>query len=390
MSYEGDTSAKKLARAALWLRTFERATFDPRQARVLVLSGPSAGDASAVQAFGVQPENIWAVDVDGSAIEKARLLHPDVRFAESDALDFCKKHRHEFDIIFLDFCSPLSRPKVQYLVQCATWACKHNAFVGAGFMYGREGPHLRKILDEIRDQFRSNLARTQTASDAELESWLEYVRETLPPQYRHCELTPDGHRTHMRDESMSGGVLAKNMNGFARWQAARRFIREVGLDSGVIIFSAAMQLYRSSRRVGRKLKPGTPMLYYMGRFVRPFRRVSRRVLEQHWWRSVDAFETRFGLEVSASIQDPDNVALRKAAVRAARLLAPEKRRHIAGLYGVSREQLAAWLAVDTRHTAKQIANQEPRDLSLEFMTELLNTDLTPARAAQVIDAWRKK
>jgi hypothetical protein len=121
------------------------------------------------------------------------------------------------------------------------------------------------------------------------------------------------------------------------------------LDLGWVCFNTGFYSYTSSRMVGNKRRPGTPMFYYQGICERPFTRANRGVLEKHYARKVAVFDAEFGMDLIRVDDDPRGRDLRELAVRVAK--SSDRRgatQRAADLFCLRTEQVAAWVAVDTR------------------------------------------
>ena len=143
--YGGESNAKKLARVLLWdhLQHVHVAS----HGRILVLAGPEAGDIRTLQALGIDPRNIVAVDTDPEHIAKSREIAPDAEYILGDVFEAVREFdRDTFDVMFFDFCSTVSRDTLLSCLRAAKHGLKDFGLLAIGNMYGRESAETKKIL----------------------------------------------------------------------------------------------------------------------------------------------------------------------------------------------------------------------------------------------------
>lgn len=151
--YKGDTPRKKVARLFFWSQAINDLS-DERvlKAKIMVVSGPTAGDVATLLGIGIPPENILAVDKDPEAIAYVRTAWPEVRTFQGDYLDAAMKHRREFDAIHIDLCRAMDPAEVAKIGKAAQWGLKSRGKLGLALSYGREGEAGKKVVDKARER----------------------------------------------------------------------------------------------------------------------------------------------------------------------------------------------------------------------------------------------
>lgn len=137
--YRGESSPKKFARYVFWQTVLEEmgeAAF--HSGDFLVLASEEAGDVAVLLAMGVHQGHIVAVDVDSTAVSKAREKFPNVDIRHVEAGKYLEETKHVFDAIHLDFCSALNNDVMTTTSIAANWLHKRHGTLGVGFMLGRE------------------------------------------------------------------------------------------------------------------------------------------------------------------------------------------------------------------------------------------------------------
>lgn len=79
---------------------------------IVYLCGPEPeNDLDIMVSLGVKIENVWAIESETesykSAINHARVKYPNLKIFHGDIKDFFEIYNYEFDIIYLDFVSPV-------------------------------------------------------------------------------------------------------------------------------------------------------------------------------------------------------------------------------------------------------------------------------------------
>jgi hypothetical protein len=326
MSYAGDTDPKRFARFYLWI-TIRELLGEFQRRRFLVLAGPEAGDARALAALGVPPDHIVAVDRDAKAVEKARAAYGHLaRFVHGDVLDIVKSMRHRFDAIFLDYCSPISNRTIDYTMRVAAWGLRAEGYIGAGFMYGREGPAARDML-----------LRTRSAMQEAMDS--PDLLDVFKRRALQMDFSPDELNDLMRlTQSELDSVVATEREALpkiARLAALDFYMREAGHRLNMGSALQAEVTYRSARAGFT----GTPMVYTVRKTRRPTRHLP--VAKLHALFSInDDRHDRF--DVPSDTED----LVRSTFLHFAEM--GVERGALADLLCIPRTQAAAWLAVETR------------------------------------------
>ena len=358
MAYGGDSNSKRLARFHFWVKVASKLQWedDPARAkrsRVLVLSGPEAADVRALGALNVPPQNVVAVDKDASAIAEAKKLVPDANYICDDVLKVVqqKKYRHSFDAILLDHCCPMSQRAILRSVRVGAFGLRHGGILGAGFMYGREGPEARKTMKGYRNYHEVLALLEQSVSDEELVEAFNELPEEERRYYEHSsEYVEDQRRIVAKCYSPT--MIAQ----YTRSNYACAKFADAALQLGRIAVPMAFYYYRSGRR-SDGLSKGVPMVYSQWAFERPFRTVSRRVMRRNERRRLRAALEHDEFDVLSLGDDPDGHVLRSRAVDLARAFGSAR---TAEIFNLDKGQVAAWLAWNTR-TKLRWEETEPLD-----------------------------
>lgn len=158
MSYKGDSTGKKIARAVFWLRAVRRARALGHAERFAYLASREGGDAAVLCALGVPYERQLAIDRDADALREFSSKHQGVETERGDAAEVLlrrARRREQFAVVFLDFCGPLAGGVV---CRCAIgWAAavRQNGLCAIGAMRGRETTTARGDLRFVGNQVRS-------------------------------------------------------------------------------------------------------------------------------------------------------------------------------------------------------------------------------------------
>jgi hypothetical protein len=154
--YPGDSDSKRVARMRVWFDAISepanavRGGPDPNDVDIMVLSGPEACDARCALALGADAERITCVDADADAIASARAALPGPNYVTGDVRQACWSARRALDVLCLDFCQQLTMKSVRYMAQCASYSLREGGLLIAAFSFGREGPTARSQVDRQR------------------------------------------------------------------------------------------------------------------------------------------------------------------------------------------------------------------------------------------------
>ncbi len=134
-TYRGESSGKRLARAAMWsLISRDSESFLTRPK--VSLGGRTAGDVSTLTALGVARHNIVLAERVPEAAVAARQSNPDIRVIQGDVTSALAQ-APTADAVFLDFCSYLWEETV--ITTIRIWeALQEDSFLAVAFMRGRE------------------------------------------------------------------------------------------------------------------------------------------------------------------------------------------------------------------------------------------------------------
>jgi len=354
MSYGGESNAKKAARVIAWntLLSYAGRRKNPEDFRALVLAGPVAGDIRTLRAFGVPSKNITAVDTDPAAIESSRLIAPNANYVLGDVLKVASRRRRrrpplKYDVIFLDYCSPISERAIQKSVRVAKAALVNGGAFCTGFMYGREGPGAREGVKFGREM---TLLTKKVVEEGVIEPTPAMLRGVA--QYGLTEA--DFHAMRNIDpDSLKGEMkrdFEKVMNKSSRILYLQNRVFVTSMDYGMVLFNTGSVTYRSGRRTTDGRSSGVPMLYFMSKGLQFLGHLPRRKLEQHYLRAVAEFDTDETFHCEDIHDDPDGTRLRRIAVEFARTRGSA---YVAELFGFNPRTVAAWLAWDTMRARDQ-------------------------------------
>lgn len=327
-AYRGETWAKKMARYLAWGAILGPMGDGPvERARFMVLCGPEAADARLLMAFGVNPENIIAVDSDRDAIASARQRVPGPRYIVGDALKIARQHRRKIDVVMLDFCKNLSVGLIDYWAQCvAIGAKEEGARVGLAASYGRERGRLGALKSSARQRVAS-----------------EPIYNINPAHESRSDAGPEAH------------PLAAQMMFFQE-QSYRSFDRRA-----VLFANAALANTFAYKSVGSD-GGGSPMVYFVGA-------VERRATVGH-----GAFNP-ISMRVPSAPLDATHLVKTNATM----LAGSHGSRFAADVFNVSAGRVAAWLAVDTAR-GNRGEGSVAADFR-EFMSEMSGADRQRQMAA---------
>lgn len=348
--YGGESNAKKLARLQFWLDTLHlrlHAIGDVQKLdrlRALVLAGPEAADVRTLHAMDVPLKNITAVDINRSCIESSAAVLPGANYVCADVHEVARKARRGYDVVFLDFCCPLSAKTVDQAVSIASLALKDRGVFGMGVMYGRENPTAREHIGELRESLAGRVPRDDRERlvqfVADMVASEPAAQRLLASTGRTVEETADWMMQNMPGKRESDAALAKATRG----RFAVALVLERARRLGFLLHSASFYFYRSGRRV-KERSVGTPMMYYAAICHRPMRRVSAKTLSRQGMRLIAMDNiTDGGYLLHDFGDDPDGEDVKKAAVQYARILGSTR---TAELLNLKPGTVASWLAWDT-------------------------------------------
>lgn len=150
-NYKGDTPSKAVARVTFWSalnHIFPKRS--PESLRAFVLSSKYSGDVSFLTAQGVLQKNILACDVDPKAIAATRRRFPGVRVYFGDYVSASKRYTRQFDAVFLDTTSIMSKALARTMVESAFRLAASHALIGFAFVLGRENGQNAKDLSTVQ------------------------------------------------------------------------------------------------------------------------------------------------------------------------------------------------------------------------------------------------
>lgn len=309
--YRGESWPKKVARTLFWHRVVSLLGMERmRSAKILVLSGPVAGDALCAVAHGASPQNIIAVDIDEESIASSRAWADerlsDARIAERPRfiVSDVQRLRHDmkFDVVFLDFCCTVG-PAVKLFAKVASKHAREGAVIGVGFMYGRE----RGAFVKARKEYDADVA---SDSYRDAVRFVEANRRGGPGE----ALVDTGHAPVAR--------MAFAHDEIGRMSASLGMKCHMG--EGCITYHS-----------GDSGGGGSPMMYLIGRRVR-----------KHVYGFADDATARMAEdEYSVHVLPESESAVREACVVH---YDEASAASLACLYNVPMARIAAWRAVDTR------------------------------------------
>jgi len=360
MAYGGESNAKRLARARFWIEAlFARhgeTVYTPEcpndEENALVLCGPEGADVRILVELGFSEDRIVAVDSSRDYIEYTRERYPAATCicGELSKVISQKRFRRHFHYMLLDFCSPISKRLGVSVARTAAFGLKHRGVLGAGFMYGREGPGCREHLARIRKRM-SDPSSLVARLGGDAEQTLDAVAESVAAKYqgeKHLEVKKLALEYYSQND-LWGGVMTEMKKGrrpttlaqLSRTHLMHEIISDAALQFGYILDEWAMHFYRSGRRVGKR-SVGVPMMYYQAVCDRPnkSRKGLRRLRDLRIVQNLQDTMHR-----SSFIRDdPDGEVIKKAAVDLARMGGSARAAEILNL---KRQQVAAWLAWET-------------------------------------------
>jgi len=352
MSYGGESNAKRIARAQTWCFMLKLLGYakPPEELRALVLAGPCAGDIQALHAFGVPPENVTAVDTDADAIRSSMVIEPNADYRHGDILKVVtakgrkrknRKPPKRYDLIFLDYCSPISDRAVRKSVRVAKAALVNGGIFCTGFMYGREshgardGVKLGRVISE--EAARMMEAGELVETPALLRGW---QRKGIDPKELRSEIP-----------EMTGKVKAAARSALSitsRVHLLQCSMMRFSVEQRMILFNVGHVAYRSGRRSDSGRSVGVPMLYYMAKGLQFLGTPSHRKLSRHYYRATEQFDSEDTYYVEHFPDDPDGEHIRRLAIA---LAEARGSRLAAQVLNLKTQQVAAWLAWKTRNEA---------------------------------------
>jgi hypothetical protein len=353
MSYGGESNAKKIARLRVWLEMLRHTekTKDVRESRALVLAGPEAGDIRALMALGVLPENITAVDVDPEALESSRRIVPAANYVLGDVLKVVSKKRRKkktkrYDMVFLDYCSPISERAVQKSVRVAKEALVNNGYFCTGFMYGREGPGAREGVSIGRETFMESvemlrdkiIAPTPAILRNMVDNGVDMSNGDFYSLAEAISRGPESFRGKNRQ------VIEKALNITARVSYLQNRMLDNSLKHGMVLFNTGYFAYRSGRRTKSGHSSGVPMIYYLSRGLQFLGKLPKKRLKRHYLTEASKFDMEEAFCVGHLPDDPDGEGLRRCVMSFARKSGSA---YAADLFNLNKRTVAAWLAWDT-------------------------------------------
>lgn len=309
-TYPGDSDSKRIARMRAWFDAIGdepasiRGTPTAANADILVLSGPESGDARCALALGADAKRITCVDTDANAVAAARAAVPGPNYVVGDVRHVCSSARRTLDVLCLDFCQQLTMKSVKYMAQCASYALREGGLLIAAFSFGREGPTARDVVDRQRP-----LLDKMEPADM---SWVDPYGVLLP-----------------------GTAVTTPENAQSRYLAFLEYAKRAFTSFGCAFVVGTMCFDSISYTSRTADRPGTPMLYVIGRLTRK-RSLGREKGVLH------TNPTWLHCTVSA-VDAPEQV--REVAVTWARR---DGSSVAAGLLNLREPQVRAWLAVANR------------------------------------------
>lgn len=355
MGYGGESNAKKVARAYAWMSMFSvhgEDTESISDRRFLVLAGPEAGDIKTLIGFGASPENITAVDVDEGALESSRRIEPRVNYQLGDVLAVVTR-RHgkgkkpkRYDVIFLDYCSPISARVVRKSIQVAKVALTNGGMFCTGFMYGREGPDACAGVDRGRQVLQERQVLQAFAAERYL-AVPALLRLMERMGYEYEDVIKSLGEGPLTTKEKLAAKRARNLS--ARVYLLRELMLRESLQSKMAMIHLGHLGYRSGRRNKSGRSTGVPMLYYVCRGYQlignPTSSKVRRMIAKE--------EQKFNEEGTRIIEyfgdDPDGKCLKSLALHIANKWGSQR---AAQLLNLKRQQVAAWRAWETMRARK--------------------------------------
>lgn len=362
MSYGGESNAKRIARASAWMAMMDMLPqFDdpgyklPGALRALVLAGPNAGDIRTLGALGVLPWHVTAVDIDPDAIRSSQEIEPDADYRVGDVLEVVTRRRKKrkplkYDLIFLDYCSPISERAVRKSVRVAKAALINGGVFCTGFMYGRENGAAREGVKKAREL---SDAMADYAMEAPPE---DFVTPAMKRMLDHKGLSPEVY-SQLDRHGLTGKAKKAAEVGLkliSRVNLLQHMTVRVGIEHGIVLFNVGHVSYRSGRRTRTGRSSGVPMLYYMGKGYQLLGRPSRSKFMRQYDRLTQDFDENGMFYIERVEDDTDGEKVRALAVKIARRYSS----HVAGDFlNLNPRTVAAWLAWETmreREEAKAV------------------------------------
>lgn len=320
MTYGGESWAKKLARIQYWKRAHSLVGTDAfLSARYLVLCGPDAGDAKCLVGMGVDPTRIVAVDTDRAALDSA-CAFKGPEYVHGDVRGVARKMRGRFAHVFLDLCSTIGPASAKLVAQTGAFALRENGILGSGFMYGREtAPVMRRVRE-----WAPGVA-----------TWVG-AHKDAGRAIRSCDDPDMVGQTEDTLKEQWTKFLADEPAKASRSLVANKYVRDAAIAVGFGTLCVGQCFYRSTKTRPDGTRAGVPMIYTMHMVER------LRGRDPAWW-----YGAMFANAVNSIPDDPDGSLVRQMAINVARGRTASSA-EVAMLLNLSRQQLAAWLAVDTR------------------------------------------
>lgn len=131
-----DSIGKKITRAQLWTDVCPSLR---KNSKVLLLTGPTAGDINCALAVGVAPQNILSVDIDAQCVLNGKFMYPQVKHVR---INLSQVPAEKFNFLALDLCGPLTAYTLALVESTVTRLLAPGGAFSFTFMCGREMPHM--------------------------------------------------------------------------------------------------------------------------------------------------------------------------------------------------------------------------------------------------------
>lgn len=142
MKFVHDTIGKKITRLEVWLH-IKMMMGDKafKKARILVLAGPDGADLGIALNLGADPKNLLAIDISRECVTRTKWLYPEVRVEKKHLAKLIDEGKERpFDVLFLDFCSPMSEQSLSLVNTAIIGGGTPDAIFAYTFLCGREMP----------------------------------------------------------------------------------------------------------------------------------------------------------------------------------------------------------------------------------------------------------
>jgi hypothetical protein len=313
-TYKGESPTKKLARVFIWEMI---GRYHPRSlneaGNFLVLGSREGGDVAFLIGTGCDPKRIFAADTDADACAILRARFPGVNVLHGDIAEICKDNRlPKFDVIFLDFCGPVTPRTLRTFHLALLRKMTENGTAVIGVMRGRE-----LALD---------------------------IRQTIETERAHCE------------EAVKSGERAPEMPDNTRGAAIDKWLLDTVRQCGypyIPMVCGVLHYHSRSAKQG-----GVPMYMRVFRVKRNILRSGAssflRSADREWQVLKEKSAVTSGVEVHVIENQDDDTKVRGILLELARDLPAVKSPEL--LLNVTKGTLAAWKAHSARGT---YANETP-------------------------------